>query len=163
MAELINLPVLISSALGFAVLWWVTSKFLFPPVLKTIDDRRASIEAAFAEVDQAKADVARMKSEYEANLSRINAEAQAKLQEALDQGKALAEQLKAEAEAQREKLLAKTADDIQREKEKAIADLRNQAIDISFALATKALQGGLDKSVHDKLVADFVRDLKELN
>jgi F-type H+-transporting ATPase subunit b len=163
MADLINVPVLISSALGFAVLWWVTSKFLFPPVLKTIDDRRASIEAAFAEVDQAKADVARMKEEYESNLARINAEAQAKLQEALNQGKALADQLKAEAEAQREKLLAKTAEDIQREKEKAVADLRNQAIDISFALANKALQGGLDKGVHDKLVADFVKDLKELN
>jgi F-type H+-transporting ATPase subunit b len=132
-------------------------------VLQVIDDRRTSIEAAFQEVDDAKAEVARMKAEYEGNLARINAEAQAKLQDALDQGKALAEQLKAEAEAQREKLLAKTAEDIQREKDKAIADLRNQAIDISFALATKALQGGLDKSVHDKLVADFVKDLKELN
>jgi F-type H+-transporting ATPase subunit b len=141
----------------------VLNKFAFKPVLQVIDDRRTSIEAAFQEVDDAKAEVARMKAEYEGNLARINAEAQAKLQDALDQGKALAEQLKAEAEAQREKLLAKTAEDIQREKDKAIADLRNQAIDISFALATKALQGGLDKSVHDKLVADFVKDLKELN
>lgn len=163
MADLINIPSLVSSLAGFLILWWVLNKFAFKPVLQVIDDRRTSIEAAFQEVDDAKAEVARMKAEYEGNLARINAEAQAKLQDALDQGKALAEQLKAEAEAQREKLLAKTAEDIQREKDKAIADLRNQAIDISFALATKALQGGLDKSVHDKLVADFVKDLKELN
>lgn len=163
MAELINWPVVFSSALGFTVLFLVLRKFAFGPVLQIIDDRRASIEAAFAEVDQARADVARMKSEYESNLARINAEAQAKLQEAVDQGKALAEQLKAEAESQREKLLAKTHEDIQREKDKALAELRNEAIDISFALATKALQGGLDKSMHDKLVTDFVKDLKELN
>src|ERR1044072_4379665 len=115
MGDLINLPLLTSSLIGFCILWFVLSKFLFPPVLKMIDERRESIEAAFQEVDDARAEVARMKTEYEANLSRINAEAQAKLQEALDQGKALAEQLKSEAEAQREKLLAKTQEDIQRE------------------------------------------------
>lgn len=163
MGDLINIPVLISSLAGFLILWFVLKKFAFGPVLQIIDDRRTSIEAAFQEVDDARAEVARMKSEYEENMARINAEAQAKLQEALDQGKALSEQLRAEAEAQREKLLARTHEDIQREKDKALAELRNEAIDISFALATKALQGGLDKSVHDKLVSDFVRDLKELN
>src|SRR5438067_1681476 len=108
MGDLINFPVLISSALGFIMLYFVLRKFLFPPVLKMIDERRESIEAAFAEVDQARDDVARMKREYEANLAQISAEAQAKLQEAVAQGQALAAQLKAEAEAQREKLLAKT-------------------------------------------------------
>jgi F-type H+-transporting ATPase subunit b len=163
MAELINIPVLVSSLLGFAVLWWVTSKFVFPPVLKIIDERRESIEAAFAEVDAARDEVARLKTEYEGNMSRITAEAQAKLQDALAQGQALAAQLRAEAEQQRETLLARTQEDIQREKEKAVAELRNEAIDLSFAMATKVLEGGLDRSLHDKLVADFVRDLKELN
>lgn len=163
MAELINVPVLFSSAIGFLILFLVLKKFAFSPVIQIIDDRRASIEAAFQEVDDARAEVARMKAEYESNMTRINAEAQAKMQEALDQGKALSEQLRAEAEAQREKLLARTHEDIQREKDKALAELRNEAIDISFALATKALQGGLDKAVHDKLVSDFVKDIKELN
>jgi F-type H+-transporting ATPase subunit b len=163
MGDLINIPSLLSSLAGFLILWFVLKKFAFGPVLQIIDDRRDSIEAAFKEVDDARAEVSAMKSEYEQSMARINAEAQAKLQEALDQGKALSEQLRAEAEAQREKLLAKTHEDIQREKDKALAELRNEAIDLSFALATKALQGGLDKSVHDKLVADFVRDIKELN
>jgi F-type H+-transporting ATPase subunit b len=163
MAELINIPVLVSSLLGFLVLWFVTSKFVFPPVLKIIDERRESIEAAFAEVDAARDEVARLKTEYETNMSRINAEAQAKLQEALAQGQALAAQLRAEAEQQRETLLARTQEDIRRERDKAVAELRNEAIDLSFAMASKVLEGGLDRSLHDKLVADFVRDLKELN
>jgi len=163
MGDLINIPSLISSLLGFAILWWVLSKYMFPPVLKMIDERRESIEAAFQEVDDAKAEVARLKAEYEANLSRISAEAQAKLQEAVVQGQTLAAQMRAEAEAQREKLLAKTQEDIQREKDKALAELRNEAIDLSYAMANKVLEGGLDRGIHDKLVADFVKDLRGLN
>jgi F-type H+-transporting ATPase subunit b len=163
MGDLINWQVLFSSLIGFIILFMVLRKFLFPPVLQMIDERRESIEAAFAEVDQARDDVARMKAEYETNMARINAEAQAKLQEALAQGQALAAQLRAEAEQQRESLLARTQEDIRRERDKAVADLRNEAIDLSFAMASKVLEGGLDRSLHDKLVADFVRDLKELN
>lgn len=163
MGGLINLPLLVSSLAGFLILWWVLNKFAFKPVLKTIDERRESIEAAFQEVEDAKADVARLKAEYEANMSRISAEAQSKLQEALAQGQALAAQLKTEAEQQREKLLARTHEDIQREKDKALAELRNEAIDLSFAITNKVLEGGLDRATHDKLVAGFVRDMKELN
>jgi F-type H+-transporting ATPase subunit b len=163
MGDLINIPLLVSSLLGFLILWGVLSKFAFKPVLRIIDERRESIEAAFQEVDDARAEVARLKAEYEGNMARISAEAQAKLQEAVEQGQALAAQLKAEAEQQREKLLARTTEDIQREKDKALAELRNQAIDLSFAMASKVLQGGLDRSMHDKLVADFVKDMQELN
>ena len=85
MGDLINLPVLISSLLGFLILFFVLRKFLFPPVLKMIDEGRESIEAAFQEVDNARAEVARLKTEYEGNLARISAEAQAKLQEAMAQ------------------------------------------------------------------------------
>lgn len=163
MGDLINPALLVSSFVGFIIFWMVCAKYFFPPVFKMIDERRESIEAAFQEVDDAKAEVARLKAEYEANLAKINAEAQAKLQEAVTQGQALAAQLKAEAEQQREKLLARTQEDIQREKEKALAELRNEAIDLSFAMASKVLKGGIDRPLHDKLVSDFVKDLQELN
>jgi F-type H+-transporting ATPase subunit b len=163
MGDLINWQGLVSSLIGFIILFLVLRKFLFPPVLQMIDERRESIEAAFAEVDKARDDVARMKTEYEGNMARISAEAQSKLQEALEQGQAMAAQLRAEAEQQRDNLMARTQEDIQREKDKALAELRNEAIDLSYNMANKALQGGLDRSLHDKLVADFVRDLKGLN
>lgn len=160
---LVNLAMIVGSFIGFLVLFWVLSKVLWKPTLDVIDQRRDSIEQAFREVDQAKADVARMKTEYEAHLTQIQAEAQAKIQEAVDRGTQVAAQIKADAEEQREKLLAKTGEDIQREKEKAMAELRESAVGLSFEIASRVLKDGLDKSAHDKLVAGFVDDLKRLN
>lgn len=161
--ELINLPVLLSSLVGFLVLLWVLGKFLWAPVLGAIDERRDSIEQAFREVDDAKAEVARMKAEYEAHLVQIQSEAQGKLQEALDRGKQMAEQIRVDAEEQREKLLAKTGEEIQREKEKALAELREAAVGLSFDISSRVLKDGLDRGQHDKLVAGFIDDLKRLN
>jgi F-type H+-transporting ATPase subunit b len=162
-SQLINLPLLLSSAIGFGIMFWVLKKFLWAPVLGVIDERKESIEAAFAEVDQAREEVAQLKTEYEAKLKQINAEAQAKLQEAIDRGNQAADELRAAAEESREKLLQKTHEDIAREKEKAIAELRNQAVDLSFAIARRVTRDGLDREHHDKLVQSFIGELKELN
>ena len=153
-SQLINLPLLLSSAIGFGIMLWVLQKFLWKPVLGIIDERRESIETAFAEVDQAREEVAQLKTD---------SEAQAKLQEAIDRGNQAADELRAAAEESREKLLQKTHEDIAREKEKAIAELRNQAVDLSFAIARKVTQDGLDRERHDKLVNSFISELKELN
>lgn len=163
LAKLINLPVLISSLVGFIIFYWVLCKTLWKPVLGVIDERKESIEAAFQEVDDARRDVAGMKADYEARLSEINAEAQAKLQEAIDKGQQVAAEIRAAAEDSREKLLAKTQEDIEREKQKAIAELRNQAIDLSFNITERAMKQKLDREAHEALVKSFISDLKELN
>jgi len=161
--NLINLPVLISSLIGFVILWWVLAKFLWKPVLNIIDERRESIEQAFQEVDDARDDVGKLKAEYEEHLTKINAEAQVKVQEAVEKGQQIAAEIRADAEAQREKLLAKTQEDIAREKDKALAEMRNAAIDLSFSISRRVMQEGLDRETHDRLVQGFIDEIKELN
>jgi F-type H+-transporting ATPase subunit b len=161
--SLINLPLLLSSLIGFLVLFFVLKKFLWKPVLDVIDERRASIEQAFQEVDDARADVAKMKADYEAQLGRINAEAQARLQEAVERGQQVAAEIRAAAEDSREKLLQRTQDDIAREKDKALAEIRNTAIDLSFTIARRVMREGLERDEHDRLVAGFIDELKGLN
>jgi F-type H+-transporting ATPase subunit b len=163
LGDLINPSLLVSSLLGFLIFAWVLSKVLWKPVLGIIDERRDSIEQAFREVDQAKADVAKMKADYEAQLQTIAATSQAKVQEAVETGQRLAAEIRATAEDQREKLLRKTQEDIQREKDKALADLREQAVGLSFEIAQRVLREGLDQAQHDRLVQRFVDDLKRVN
>ncbi len=163
MLELINLPVIISSLIGFLVLMAVLWKPLWTAVPAVIDERRRSIEEAFDEIDRARTELAAQQAEYEKRMAEINSEAQAKMQEALEKGQAAAAEIKANAEEQREKLLARTQDDIHREKEKAMAELQNAAIDLSFRIAQRVMKEDLDKGRHDKLVAGFISEMRELN
>jgi F-type H+-transporting ATPase subunit b len=159
----LSAPVVLSSLLGFLFFAWVLKKFLWGPVLGVIDERRDSIEQAFREVDEARADVARMKSEYESQMATIAATSQAELQKALDTGQRLAAEIRSAAEEQREKLLRKTQEDIEREKLKALAELRQEAVGLSFEIAQRALREGLDQAQHERLVQRFVDDLKRVN
>jgi F-type H+-transporting ATPase subunit b len=159
----INWQLTFSSLVGFLVFAWILTKTLWKPVLGVIDERRDSIEQAFREVDEARADVARMKSDYEAQMQSIAATSQAKVQEAVETGQRLAAEIRTAAEEQREKLLRKTQEDVTREKEKALAELREQAVSLSFEIAQRVLREGLDQAQHDRLVQRFVDDLKRVN
>ena len=162
-AQLINIPIFLSSLFGFLIFAWVLKKFLWKPVLNVIDERRESIESAFQEVDDAREEVKTLKTEYEQKLKEINAEAQAKLQEAVAKGQQVAAEIKAAAEESREVMTRKAQDDINREKDKVLAELRNAAIDLSFSISQRVMQDGLGKEQHDNLVKSFVDDLRELN
>jgi F-type H+-transporting ATPase subunit b len=104
-----------------------------------------------------------MKTEYEAKLAEINTEAQEKLQEAIEKGQQVAAEIRQNAEDAREKLLDKTTEDITREKDKAMAELRNAAIDLSFTISRRVMKEDLDRDRHDRLVRSFIDELKELN
>jgi len=162
-AQLVNLPELIASFIGFVIFAWILWRFMWKPVLSIIDDRRESIEQAFQEVDDARADVAQLKAEYEEHLAQISTEAQERLQEAVAKGQHIAAEIRADAESQRAKLLERTHDDIAREKDKALAELRNAAIDLSFTISRRVMQEGLDRETHDRLVQGFIDEIKELN
>jgi F-type H+-transporting ATPase subunit b len=162
-AQLVNLPELIASFIGFVIFAWILWRFMWKPVLNIIDERRESIEQAFQEVDDARTDVAKLKAEYEEHLAQINTEAQERLQEAVAKGQQIAAEIRADAESQREKLLDRTHDDIAREKDKALAELRNAAIDLSFTISRRVMQEGLDRETHDRLVQGFIDEIKELN
>ena len=160
---LVSFPVIAASAIGFTIFYFVMKKVLWKATLNVIDERRESIEQAFQEVDDARTEVATLKTELETRLAGINQEAQEQLQAAVAKGQEISVQLKADAEEQREKLLVKTQEDIAREKDKAIAELRNSAIDLSFEISRRVLKEGLDRERHDSLVASFIDELKEMN
>lgn len=162
-AQLVNLPLLISSLIGFLVLFFVLKKFLWKPVLDVIDERRESIEAAFQEVDDARAEIEKLKLDYEQKLAGIGAEAQVKLQEAIERGQQLAAEIRQSAEESREKMIQRTQDEIGREKDKAMAELRNAAIELSFAISQRVLREDLDQERHDKLVRTFIDELQQLD
>lgn len=145
------------------ILLAVLKKPLWTSVAQVIDTRRSSIEDAFDEIDRARTELASQQASYEKRMAEINSDAQAKMQEALEKGQAAAAEIKANAEDSREKLLARTQEDIVREKEKALAELNSVAIDLSFRIAQRVMKDDLDKDRHDKLVAGFIHELRELN
>ncbi len=144
----------------FGVLFFVLKKYAWPPIVAATEERERKIAH---QLEQAE---------------RMNAESQAALEEhkkllagAKDQASALMSEAKIVAEKEREGLLAKTRQDqeqmldrakreIAAEREKAIAELRQAAVDLSLAAASRLIDSNLDDAANRKLVVDYLDSLE---
>lgn len=91
------------------------------------------------------------------------AAARSEAQEMVAKAKTLAEKereaLLATARHEYEQLLARARKDIEAEKEKAILELRREAVDLSIAAASKLIEAKLDTEANRRLVTEYLATL----
>lgn len=143
--------------LSLLVLLW---KFGWPAILKTVEEREQRIQRQLKEAERANAEAARLLEEHRRTVSAARAEAQ----ELIAKARAVAEKeratLLAKAREEYEQLLVRARKEIDAEKEKAILALRQEAVDLSIAAASKLLEAKLDTETNRRLVMEYLAGLE---
>lgn len=140
----------------FVLLFLLLSKFAFPPILGAVEARERSlqeaIEGAKADRDAAAALLAQQRQELDA--SRVEA------QQMIADGRAAGERLRAEmleqTRQQQQELLDRARRDIDAERDRAIAELRREAVDLALAGAGKVIEKNLDDAANRRLIESFL-------
>lgn len=148
-------------SIAFLTLLFLLTKFAWKPVLKAIHDRERNIEDALASAEKAKLEMARLTSQNEQLLK----EARLERDEILKEAKVLKDKIVAEAHAQAQadgaKLLEQARKEIEDQKKRAIAEVKNQVSTLSIEVARKLLQREFeDAGKQEALVADLLKDVK---
>jgi F-type H+-transporting ATPase subunit b len=145
------------AVIGVFIAWFPVIKFFFiAPLAEAIEGRNAELERTFAEAENLRADMTRMKEEYEQRIAQTEASAREQIQAQIKEAQQLRQQLMAEAAAQAEELKKAAQEEIARETERVVADLRVKVVDMTL-LATEHLIGNnLDDERNRKLVEDFI-------
>ena len=148
-------------SIAFLTLLFLLTKFAWKPVLKAIHDRERNIEDALASAEKAKLEMARLTSQNELLLK----EARLERDEILKEAKVLKDKIVAEAHAQAQadgaKLLEQARKEIEDQKKRAIAEVKNQVSTLSIEVARKLLQREFeDAGKQEALVADLLKDVK---
>jgi F-type H+-transporting ATPase subunit b len=157
--DLINVPQLITQILGFLLTLWILSAVAWKPILKLLDDRRQKIADDFAAAERARADMERLRAEFEAKLKEIEGTARARISEAAREGEKLASQIVEEGRAKAKEQAEKALADIQREKEKALAELRAQMVTSVVAATERVIHERLDDAGQRKLIERFLGEV----
>ena len=143
----------------FIVLLFVLSKFAFKPILAAVEAREKALEDAIEGAKRDREEAARLLAEQRAQLEGSRGEAQRYIAE----GRAAAEKMKAElleqTRVQQQELLERARRDIDAERDRAIADLRREAVDLALAGASKVLERNLDDSSNRQLVENFLASI----
>ena len=147
--------------LVFGLLLVVLWRLGWPALLKSVEDRERRIQQQLDEAERARAEAARLLEEHKRTIAAARNEAQ----ELVARARAVAEKerqtLLAKAREEYEQLLARARKEIGVEKEKAILELRREAVDLSIAAASKLVEAKLDTDANRRLVMDYLATLEQ--
>ena len=147
--------------LNTIVMFLVLSKFLFKPVLKMIEDRQKEIDDLYDNAEKAKQDAEAMQSEYAQKLSDATQTGERIVREAMARGQSREEEIILQANQQADAIRQKAAEDISREKRKAVNDAKDEICVIALDIAGKVVGRELTKADQAQLVDSFIDGLGE--
>ncbi|MFQ6097394.1 MAG: hypothetical protein ACE5O2_06650 [Armatimonadota bacterium] len=158
----INGPELLISIVGFLLLWYLLSVALFRPIQRIQDERAQEIAANLERAQRDRDEMAEERRELEQRLAQIEVEAREQIREATVQARDARDKILSEARQQALDILERGREEIEREKEKAMADIQRHAAELGAAMAATALRQQLTEEAHRALVADFLSDLDRM-
>jgi len=152
----IDPKVMAAQVTGFILLWILLAKVLFRPVLALLHAREQEIKTTYEQAHATRSAADELKSELEQRLAGIEAEARSRIQAAVKDAQDAKDDILADARTRAEGIRQRGQEDLAREREKTLAALREQVVDISLSAAGKLIEASLDEAKHRKLVKDFV-------
>jgi F-type H+-transporting ATPase subunit b len=160
--NLIDIRMVGTQILGFLILLWGLSKWAWGPLTAQLEKRRQRIAGEFAEAERRQNAADQLKAKFEQDLRGIDAQARAKIQEAVSEGQKVAGEIRAQAHSEAQARMARAEEEMMREREKAKELLKEQIIALSLATAEKILKSKLDEPAHRKLAGQFIDEVGAL-
>ena len=154
----INLTLLMQ-AVAFAVFIGFCAKFVWPPLMRAVENRQKQIADGLAAGEEARQSL----TKAEARIAEMLADAKARASEIISQGEKLKnetiEQSKTTAKTEGERIIAAAKAEIGQEVLRAKDALRNQVADLAVAGASKILKREVDARAHAVLLASIEKQL----
>ena len=148
---------LFGEMLTFAVLVWVMMKYIWPPLLKTIQERQQKIASGLEAAERGKHELELVRTNIIEQLRQTKSQAALILSQANQQANELIAKGKASAEIERSKMLAQAKIDLEQEINSAEYTLQQQTVNLVIATTEKILQQKIDdtaqKNLIDKLIS----------
>ena len=154
---------IVTQILGFILVLWIMKRFAWKPLLRILEERSDRVQSELGEAEKQRLDVERLRQQYEERLRDIDAEARAKLQEAVRNAQRIASEIKEDARGDVKEMLGRARDEIERDRAEALVQLKNEVVEIAIKASGKVLRESLDTAKHRKIVAEFIRDLDSVD
>ena len=147
--------------LAFLIVFFILKKLAWPAIIKGLRDRENSIADSLATAQKVKEEMAMMKSENEALLTKAREERALMLKEARETKDRIISEAKEQAKAEASKIVTEAQAAINAQKMAAITEVKNQVgklvIEVSEKVLRKELGNKEAQEAHIKGLVDEVR------
>ncbi len=152
----------VAQVLAFLLLVWLLSKYAWKPLMNMMEQRRTSIEASLAQAQEERQQAEKIKKEYQEEMRQARHEAQEVIARATKISEERAVEILALAREEAEKVKKSALVDIERERDRAILEVKAQVADLSVAVAEKIIRQKLDLPNQEKLIEQFIQEVGEM-
>src|SRR3954463_12212626 len=121
----------------FLILLALLAKFAWRPLLEALETRQASIRKSLDDARQAKQELERLQVESQRILAQARSEAEAIVARTRDDANRLREELRQKAQQEASGIVRNAEKQIELETARALQQIRQEAVDLSVAIASK--------------------------
>lgn len=150
---------LIVQMIVFLILVGFTMKYVWPPIIKALDERAAKIRDGLSAADKAKAELAGAEAQIAKELAQTKAESGKLISDAEKRAAAIVDAAKGKAEEEGAKILAAAKADAEQQVSRAREALREQVAALAVKGAEQILQKEVNAGVHAELLARLKTEL----
>ena len=143
----------------FFILAWFTMQFVWPPIMKALDDRAKKIADGLAAAEQGQQDLASAKETSTALLRDGREKASEMIALAEKRANQVIEDAKVTSQIEAERIVAAAKAEAAQEAERLKAALRDQVSALAVAGAEKILKREIDAKAHAKLLSSLKEEL----
>jgi len=144
----------------FLVLVWLLGKFAWRPLLAALERRQDAIKKSLDDAQQAKQELERLNVESRKILAEARVQAETILSETRSDAARLRDELKQKAQAEAAGVVKNAERQIEMETARALQQIRNEAVDISIAIASKLLQRNVSKEDNERLIEETFKQIE---
>ena len=152
----LNLWGFLVHVVNFIALLILLRLFLYPPILRMLDERQARIRESMERAEALRVESERAQQEVQRTLAEARSEGQRIIAQATEIADRLQRERQAAAEAEYQRILQRAQEDARREREQAFAELRDQIADLAVMAASRIIHRQLDPATQRQLVNEFL-------
>jgi len=154
----LNVPSMIVFLVTFLILLGILYLFAYKPILGIMDQRTDRIREGLEAADKAREEMARSQQDTQRQLTEARIEGQ----RLIEQARELAERYRVDerdrARQEADALIARAREDIQRERDAAIQEVRSHFADLAMSAAERVIRRSLDRDAHSELIASVLEE-----
>jgi F-type H+-transporting ATPase subunit b len=151
---------LIGQAIVFLILIWFTVKFIWPPLIKAVEDRQKKIAEGLAAAERGQNELQNAHGEAQSIIDAAREQAKKIVDQAHKREVQIVEEARSTATDEGKRIVDASRADAQQEKVRARDELRKDVATLAVAGASRLLQREIDPKTHAELIEQLAREIE---
>ncbi|HEY2378455.1 MAG TPA: F0F1 ATP synthase subunit B [Gemmatimonadaceae bacterium] len=147
----------------FGILYWILQTKAFPAIFGAVEKREKALEDALSSAKRDREEAQKLLEERRREIEGARGDAQ----KLIADGRAVAEKMRhdllEQTRQEQQAVLERARREIENEKERAVAQLRREAVNLAIAGASKVIEQNLDNTKNRELVESFLESLPAMS